>query len=153
MSSKRGELDLIHAAIISFSKNVHVRSTYQNRWVLDSVLSQLINEMIDGFDITTTKMNRALCGKQFKQIGDDSIVNSLLIYRRKFSKKWYYFFSTDKEDTPPSNKDWAVSPSVVSNVAPIPVAFKHKSHRNVADSDSLFVKNLLNDMKTCGKEE
>jgi hypothetical protein len=31
---------------------------------------------------------------------------------------------------------------------------KHKSHRNVADSDSLFVKNLLNDiMKTCGKEE
>ena len=98
-------------------------------------------------------MNRALCGKQFKQIGDDSIVNSILIYRRKFSKKWYYFFSTDKEDPPPSNKDWAVSPSVVSNVAPIPVAFKHKLHRSVAISYSLFVKNLLNDMKTCGKEE
>ena len=30
---------------------------------------------------------------------------------------------------------------------------KHKSHRNVADSDSFFVKNLLNDMKSCGKEE
>jgi hypothetical protein len=29
---------------------------------------------------------------------------------------------------------------------------KHKSHHNIADSDSLFVKNLLNDMKTCGKE-
>ena len=85
MSSMRGEFDLILAAIIAFSKSVPVRSTYQNRWVLDSVLSQLINEMIDGFDITTTKMNRALCGKQFKQIGDDSIVNSLLIYRRKFS--------------------------------------------------------------------
>jgi hypothetical protein len=69
-------------------------------------------------------MNRALCGKQFKLIGDDSIVNSLLIYRRKFSKKWYYFFSTDKEESPPSNKDWAVSPSVVSHVAPISVAFK-----------------------------
>jgi hypothetical protein len=73
MSSKRGELDLIRAAIISFSKNVHVRSTYQNRWVLDSVLSQLIKEMIDGYDITTTKMNRALCGKMFKVITDDSI--------------------------------------------------------------------------------
>ena len=54
-----------------------------------------------------------LCGKQFKLI----IVNSLLIYRRKFSKKWYYFFSTDKEEPPLSNKDWDVSPSVVSNVA------------------------------------
>jgi hypothetical protein len=30
---------------------------------------------------------------------------------------------------------------------------KHKSHRNVPDPDSLFVKKLLNDMKTCGKEE
>ena len=31
---------------------------------------------------------------------------------------------------------------------------KHKSHRNVADSDSLFAKNLLNDnRKTCGKEK
>jgi hypothetical protein len=30
---------------------------------------------------------------------------------------------------------------------------KHKLHRNVADSDSFFVKNLLNDMKSCGKEE
>jgi hypothetical protein len=29
---------------------------------------------------------------------------------------------------------------------------KHKSHHNVAHSDSFFVKNLLNDMKTCGKE-
>ena len=51
MSSTHREFDLISTAIISFSKNVHVRSTYQNRWVLDSVLSQLINEMIDGFDI------------------------------------------------------------------------------------------------------
>ena len=30
---------------------------------------------------------------------------------------------------------------------------KHKSHRNVADSDSFLVKNVLNDMKSCGKEE
>ena len=59
MSSTHGEFDLIRAAIISFSKNVHVRSTYQNRWVLDSVLSQLINEIIDSFDITTPKMNKA----------------------------------------------------------------------------------------------
>jgi hypothetical protein len=71
MSSKRGELDLICAAIISFSKNVHIRSTYQNRWVLASVLSQLINELIDAFDITTPKMNKALCGKNFKVISDN----------------------------------------------------------------------------------
>ena len=31
------------------------------------------------------------------------------------------------------------------------VVKKHKSHCNIADSDSLFVKNLLNDVKTCGK--
>ena len=39
------------------------------------------------FDITTPKMNsKALCGKTFKVINDDFwIVNSLLIYRRKFS--------------------------------------------------------------------
>ena len=67
----RGELDLICAAIISFSKNIHVKATYQNRWVLDSVLSQLIKKTIDGYDITTTKMNRALCGKMFKVITDD----------------------------------------------------------------------------------
>jgi hypothetical protein len=60
-----------------------------------------------------------------KQIlGDDTAFNNLLIYRRRFSKKCYYFFSTNKEDPPPSNKDWAVSPSVVSVVAPISVAFK-----------------------------
>jgi hypothetical protein len=113
MSSMRGEFDLILAAIIAFSKSVPVRSTYQNRWVLDSVLSQLINELIDAFDITTPKMNKALCDKEFKAIlGDDSAFNNLLIYRRKFSKKCYYFFSTNKEDPPPSNKDWAwaVSP-------------------------------------------
>ena len=71
MSSTRGEFDLIRAAIISFSKNVHVRSTYENRWVLDSVLSHLINELIDSFDITTPKMNKALCGKHFKVISND----------------------------------------------------------------------------------
>ena len=71
MSSTRGEFDLICAAIISFSKNAHVRSTYQHRWVLDSVLSHLINELIDSFDITTPKMNKALCGTNFKVISDD----------------------------------------------------------------------------------
>jgi hypothetical protein len=39
MSSMRGELDLICTAIISFSNNIHARSTYKNRWVLDRVLS------------------------------------------------------------------------------------------------------------------
>jgi hypothetical protein len=96
--------------------------------------------MIDGYDITTTKMNRALCGKMFKVITDDSIVNSLLIYRRKFSRKYFYFFSTNKEDPLPSNKDWAVSPSVVSIVAPISVAFKtcmNKCMHGQSDTSSL----------------
>jgi hypothetical protein len=30
---------------------------------------------------------------------------------------------------------------------------KNKLHCNIADSDSFFVKNLLKDMKACGKEE
>ena len=71
MLSTHGEFDLIHAAVIAFSKNVHVRSTYQNRWVLDSVLSHLINALIDSFDITTPKMNKALCGKHFKVMSND----------------------------------------------------------------------------------
>ena len=75
-----GEFGIICAAVIAFSNNVHIRSTYQNRLVLDSVLSELINELIDAFDITTPKMNKALCGKQFKAIGDDSAFNNLLIY-------------------------------------------------------------------------
>ena len=66
-----GEFGIIHAAVIAFSNNVHAISTYQNRWVLDGVLSQLINEIIDAFDITTPKMNKALCGKNFKVISDD----------------------------------------------------------------------------------
>ena len=68
-----GEFDIICAAgtEIAFSNNIHTRSTYQNRWVLDSVLSQLINELIDSFDITTPKMNKALCGKHFKVISND----------------------------------------------------------------------------------
>jgi hypothetical protein len=67
-----GELDFICAAVIAFSNNVHARSMYQNRWVLDSVLSQLINELINAFDITIAKMNKALFGKIFKAIGDYS---------------------------------------------------------------------------------
>ena len=63
-----GEFDIICAAgtEIAFSNNIHTRSTYQNRWVLDSVLSELINELKEAFDITTAKMNKALCGKQCK---------------------------------------------------------------------------------------
>ena len=52
--------------------------------------------MKDGFDITSTEMNRALCSKMIKVFTDDSIVNSLNIYRRRFSRKYYYFFSTNK---------------------------------------------------------
>ena len=58
-----GEFGIICAAVIALSNNVHARSTYKNRLVLDSVLSELINELIDPFDITTPKMNKALCGK------------------------------------------------------------------------------------------
>ena len=50
--------------------------------------------------------------------------------------------------TSDGNKDEKVGFDLIQSLVK-----KHKSHRNVADSDSFFVKNLLNDMKTCGKEE
>ena len=50
--------------------------------------------------------------------------------------------------TSAGNKDEKVGFDLIQSLVK-----KHKSHRNVADSDSFFVKNLLNDMKSCGKEE
>jgi hypothetical protein len=137
-----GELDIIHVTVITFRNNPLVLSQNHNRWVLDSVLSQLINQIIDGFDITSTKMNRAFCGKMFEVITDD----------RRFSRKYYYFFSTNKEDPPTSNKDWAISPSVVTVVAPLSVALKtHLYNIMQAQSDNSSFKALRNNMITIGE--
>jgi hypothetical protein len=82
---------------------------------------------------------------------DEKTLN--LIYMRKctaHARRYMlaYHSLAKNATTSAGNKDEKVGFDLIQSLVK-----KHKSHRNITDSDSFFVKNMLNDMKSCGKEE
>jgi hypothetical protein len=106
--------DLIRSAALSLHDNIPtIYYDYHDRWIVDDVLSEMIAKIIVSVNVTTSNMNRALCGKRFMKLTTDSEVNDLNMYRRRFSKNYYYFLSTDKNNPPPFIKGWSKLPSVI----------------------------------------
>ena len=64
--------DLIRSAALSLHDNIPtIYYDYHDRWIVDDVLSEMIAKIIVSVNVTTSNMNRALCGKRFMKLTTD----------------------------------------------------------------------------------
>ena len=103
---------LIRTALCSFQGTA---STCHDKWIIDTVLCEIVTQLFPRVPVSKATLNKSMTKGGFKMICDDSsVVNEYNIYKRKYSKKWYYYFSTTNCIPPAVSRGWSCLPSVIS---------------------------------------
>lgn len=106
-----GDQDLIRTALCNFQRTA---SVCHDKWIIDTVVCEIILQLFPYVPVSKSTLNRSTTKRGFRMICDDSVVNEYNIYKRKYSKKWYYYFSSTNCIPPAATRGWSVLPSVIS---------------------------------------
>jgi len=106
-----GDQDLIRTALCNFQRTA---SVCHDKWIIDTVVCEIILQLFPYVPVSKSTLNRSTTKRGFRMICDDSVVNEYNIYKRKYSKKWYYYFSSTNCIPPAATRGWSALPSVIS---------------------------------------
>jgi hypothetical protein len=106
-----GDHHLIRAALCSFQGTA---SIFHDKWIINTVLCEIVTQLFPHEPVSKATLHKSTTKGGFKRICDDSVANDYNIYKRKYSKKWYYYFSSTNCIPPPASRGWSCLPSVIS---------------------------------------
>ena len=106
-----GDHHLIRAALCSFQGTA---SIFHDKWIINTVLCEIVTQLFPHEPVSKATLHKSTTKGGFKRICDDSVANDYNIYKRKYSKKLYYYFSSTNCIPPPASRGWSCLPSVIS---------------------------------------